>query len=102
MNKSGIQPVEYKVLIKPEQIEEKTASGIILTAQTKEKDQMAQVKGVLVAIGGNAFEDWMSPRPEIGNTIYFGKYAGFVVNGIDGEEYRLCNDKDICGIIVKE
>lgn len=98
MNKSGIQPVEYKVLIKPEVVEERTAGGLYLPDQSKDKEKMAQVKGVLVAIGGNAFEDW-SGSPKIGDTVYFAKYAGYVVKGEDGEEYRLANDKDIAAII---
>lgn len=98
MNKSGIQPVEYKVLIKPEVVETKTAGGLYLPDQTKDKDQMAQVKGILVAIGGNAFEDW-NGAPQIGDNVYFAKYAGYVVKGEDGEEYRITNDKDICAVI---
>lgn len=98
MNQSGIQPVEYKVLIKPEVVEEKTAGGIILAQNTKDKDQMAQVKGILVAVGANAFEDWKD-EIAIGDKVYFSKYAGFVIEGEDGEEYRLANDKDIAATI---
>lgn len=97
-NTSKIRPVEYKVLILPETVEEKTAGGIILAATTKEKDQMAQVRGVLVAVGGDAFEDW-NIKPEVGQKVYFCKYQGTIVTGADGVEYRLTNDKDICAII---
>ena len=98
MNESGIQPVEYKVLIKPEVVEGKTAGGLFLPEQTQDKEKMAQVKGVLVAVGGNAFEDW-NGKPEIGDTVYYAKYAGYVIKGSDGQEYRLANDKDITAII---
>lgn len=97
-NESKIRPVEYKVLIEPEIVEEKTTGGIILTPTTKDREQMAQVRGLLIAIGGNAFEDWEN-KPKIGDKVYFGKYAGYIVKGNDGKEYRLCNDKDICAII---
>lgn len=98
MNKSGILPVEFKILIEPEIVEEKTIGGIILTPKTKEMEQMAQVKGILIAVGGNAFEDWKD-KPRTGVKVYFGKYAGYIVKGNDGKEYRLANDKDICAII---
>lgn len=97
-NSHKIKPVEYKVLIEPDNIEEKTAGGIILASVVKEKEQMAQVKGVLIDIGGNAFEEW-NEKPKIGDKVYFGKYAGYIIKGNDGKEYRLCNDKDICAII---
>ena len=99
MSEPGIIPVEYKVLIEPEQINEQTSGGLYIPQQTKEKDEMAQVKGVVVAIGGNAFEDWQYPRPEVGNTVYFAKYAGYVVEGKNKRKYRICNDKDIVAII---
>jgi chaperonin GroES len=98
MNESGVQPVEYKILIKPESVEQKTAGGLYLPDQTKDKDQMAQIKGVLIAKGGNAFEDW-NGEPQIGDKVYFAKYAGYVIKGEDGEEYRLANDKDVAAII---
>src|SRR4030042_5282940 len=98
MNKSGILPCEFKVLIEPEIVEEKTAGGIILPQKTKEMEQMAQVRGILIAVGSNAFEDW-NDKPQVGLKVYCGKYAGYIVRGNDGKEYRLCNDKDICAII---
>lgn len=100
VNESGMQPVEYKVLILPESVEEKTVSGIVLATQTTERDKMAQVKGKLVAIGGNAFEDWKGKTPEIGDGVYFAKYAGYVIKGADGKEYRLANDKDVSAVLV--
>lgn len=105
-NTSGIAPVEFKVLIAPEQIEEtderiKSAksAGIVLVEKTTEREKMAQVKGKLIAIGGNAFEDWADPKPQVGDTVFYAKYAGYVVPGADGVEYRLANDKDVAAIV---
>lgn len=106
-NISGIQPVEYKVLVLPEEIEEKTEGkhgiGIFLADQTKEKEEWAQIKAILVAVGGSAFcdPDWKEPVPQIGDQVYIAKYAGNIIEGKDGKEYRLCSDKDI-GAIRKE
>ena len=103
-NTSGIQPVEYKVLVLPEQVEEKTegkyGSPIIMPDTTKEKEEWAQIKALLVAIGGNAFKDpdWEQPVPQIGDQVYIAKYAGNFIEGKDGKEYRLCSDKDIAAV----
>lgn len=99
MNPSGISPVEFKVLVDPQEIEEKTASGIVLAPQVTEREKQKQVRGKLVAVGGNAFQDWTDPIPQVGNTICFAKFAGLVMPGGDGKEYRLINDKDITAII---
>lgn len=99
-NTSGMQPVEFKVLIAPEDVEKTTASGIVLATATTEKEKMKQVKGRLIAIGGNAFQDWEGKLPEVGDNVYFAKYAGYVIEGVDGKEYRLANDKDIAAVLV--
>ena len=104
-NESGIRPVEYKILVLPDPIEEKTAGGIFKPDQTHERESWAQVKGTLVAAGGRAFEDF--PEDERGNLapgarVYFAKYQGILIEGADGKEYRLCNDKDIGGVIDNE
>lgn len=96
----GIHPVEYKVLVRPDPVEEKSKSGIILSVgEAKEREQMAQVKGTLIAIGGNAFEDWRGKVPQPGDRVMIAKYAGLVCRGEDNSEYRLCNDKDVSAVL---
>ena len=100
INGSGIQPVEYKVRILPDDTEKVTTGGIHIPEQLHERHEWAQVKGTLVAKGGNAFEDWNDePEMEIGASVYFAKYQGILIPGNDGNEYRLCNDKDIGALV---
>ena len=104
-NKSGIRPVEYKILIKPDAVEEKTVGGIIKIERTHEMEQWAQVKGTLVAIGAKAFIDWPDEERAIlvpGARVYYRKYEGIIIEGADDEEYRLCTDKDIGGVVENE
>lgn len=101
-NESGIQPCEYKVLVKPFEVEEKTEGGIFLPQQVKDQEEKAQVRGTLIAFGGNAFEGWEEPIPEKGNDVYFAKYAGIMVPGEDENEYRLLNDRDISAILIPQ
>lgn len=105
-NKSGIQPVEFKILIKPDPVEKKTAGGIIKIEKTHESEQWAQVKGTLVAMGAAAFGDPFteSEREMLkpGARVYYRKYEGIMIDGADGEEYRLCTDKDIGGVVEHE
>lgn len=99
-NTSGLQPVEFKILIEPEEVEQKSTGGIVLVSATTEKEKMAQVRGKLIAMGGNAFEDWNEPKPKVGDRLWYAKYAGYVIKGDDGKEYRLANDKDCAAICV--
>lgn len=106
-NESGINPTEYKILILPKAVEEKTTGGIIIPDQTKDRDQFAQMEGVLIAASPLAFtyaqpREWTEGNgqpPEPGDRVLFAKYAGSVVKGRDGKDYRLVNDKDVAAIL---
>ena len=100
-NPSGIMPTEFKVLVKPDKIEEKTAGGIIKPQMTRDRDQFAVTTGTLVALSPLAFtfelgDHW---RPVVGDHVVYGKYLGSEIEGKDGETYRLINDKDIAAVL---
>ena len=103
-NKSGIKPSEFKVLVKPIEVEDKIGN-IILPDQQKEKEQFAQTQGRIIDIAPGAFTyldqpEWKGQRPKHGDLVVFAKYAGFNVRGPkDGVEYSIVNDKDICAVI---
>ncbi len=104
-NESGLRPVEFKVLIKPDGVEQKSEGGIIIPERHVDRQQMAQVKGTLVAKGGKAFHDW--PEDEQaqlvpGARVYFDIYSGVKLIGADGEEYKLTEDKQVGSLIERE
>ncbi|MCF4166343.1 co-chaperone GroES [Zavarzinia compransoris] len=96
---SKIIPTEYRVLVKLDPIEEKTRGGIIVPDDTKERQQMAQIAGTLVAVGGNAFADWNEPIPSVGDRVLIAKYAGDRPPIDQRETYAIANDKDVVAII---
>ena len=104
-NPSGILPTEYKALVKPIKVDEKTKGGIILPDETKERDQFAQMQGTLVAVSPLAFtyaddKDWGdASMPKQGDKVRFARYAGAAVKGKDGEDYRIISDKDISAVL---
>lgn len=99
----GIMPTEYNVLVAPEDTEEVTAGGIILTASTKETNDLAAQRGRLVAISPLAFSyaDWPEDarKPHVGDAVVIAKYAGTLFEGRDKREYRLCKDKDVAAVV---
>ena len=105
LNATGIRPVEYKVLVKLDPVEEVTSGGIIRPDMRKERDQEAQTYATFIEAGGNAFEDWNGSVPKPGDRIVIKKYSGEypslieIPGGEDAMLYRLCHDKDIVAII---
>ena len=102
-NPSGIKPTEFKCLILPAKVEERTKGGIILPDDSKDNKQYAQAEGTLVATSPLAFTyaDWKDDKPpQIGDRVSFAKYAGStIVSWKDGVTYRLVNDKDISAVL---
>lgn len=102
-NPSGITPVDLKVLVKPDPVEEMTKGGIILADTSKEKAKYAGTKATLIAIGVNAFMEWGSNHGmKVGDRVLFAQYSGARQKGIDGEDYIIMNDKDIICRLDKE
>lgn len=107
-NPAGVQPVEFKVLVKPSEVEvdpvlaRARSQGLQLPPEVLEREFAAQIVAEVIAVGGNAFEDWKPPIPQVGNTVLIAKYAGITLKGADGIEYRMLNDKDLSGIIFSE
>lgn len=99
----GMIPVEYNVIIFPEPIEEKIGN-IYRPNVTKDSDEAAQTRGRLVAISPLAFnyDNWPDDarKPIAGDIVWYGKYAGVLVTGKDGREYRICKDKDVGAIVI--
>jgi len=98
-NKSGIQPMDLRVLVRPDKVEDKIGS-IFIPDSKKESDQFAQCKATIVAVGENAWEEAASRsaafrKPMPGDRVLISKYGGITVTGSDGEDYRLLNDEDV-------
>lgn len=102
INQSGQRPIEYKIIVKMPSMEEKTTGGIILPSQVKDRMEFGQGKGILVAFGGKAFNDFPeADKPKIGDKVSFRSYSGLKIDkeeSKDGSEYRIMLDKELTAI----
>ncbi len=99
-NESGLIVTGDKVLVKPWKVEEKTAGGIILAESTKEKEQMAQQIGQLVAIGPGAEKAKELIGISLGDAVVFPRYPGAEFF-FDGERYWVMRVDSILGKLTK-
>lgn len=103
MNSSGIEPLDLKVLVRPDTAEEVTKGGIIIPDTTKDRQKFAVVKATLIQSGSNAFKEWgIGNAPAAGSRILMAQYAGARVKGQDGEEYVLMNDEDVIALLKED
>jgi chaperonin GroES len=77
-----------KVLVKPDEAEEKTASGIIIPDSAKEKPR----QGTVVLVGAPKKDEEMEVKK--GDVVLYGKYSGQELN-ISGDDYLLISQSDI-------
>ncbi|WP_448529787.1 co-chaperone GroES [Raineya sp.] len=91
-NKLKITPLADRVLVEPAEAETKTASGIIIPDNAKEKPQ----RGVVVAVGKGKKDEPMTVKE--GDTVLYGKYAGTEIT-VDGKEYLIMRESDIFAIL---
>lgn len=93
----ALKPLHDRVLVRRTESEEKTAGGLIIPENAKEKP----AEGVVVSVGAGARDDdgdRIAMDVKAGDTILFGKWSGTEVT-IDGEELLMMKESDIMGII---
>ncbi|OIP71547.1 MAG: co-chaperone GroES [Oscillatoriales cyanobacterium CG2_30_40_61] len=94
---STVKPLGERVFVKVSASEEKTAGGIFLPDNAKEKPQVGEV----VAVGpGKRNEDGSRCELEVsvGDKVLYSKYAGTDVK-LGSDEYVLLAEKDILAIV---
>jgi chaperonin GroES len=77
-----------KILVRPQEAETKTSSGIIIPDSAKEKPQA----GTVVLVGTGKKDEPMELK--VGDVVFYGKYSGTELN-IDGTDYLLMSQNDV-------
>lgn len=87
-----IQPLADRIVIKMQEAEEQTKSGIILAESAKEKPEVAEV----VAVGPGGVVDGKEVKMEIvvGDKVLISKYSGTEVK-LNGEQYTILRQSDV-------
>ena len=98
-------PLNWKILIQPNQAKEKTKGGLYLTASAMDNDAYLTAHGTVCALGDLAYRDrdtgerWRSDiTPNVGDRVTYGKYAGQKLT-VKGVKFLLLNDDEITSIL---
>ena len=93
----AIKPLEDRGVIKIEQAEQTTASGLVIPETAKEKPQEARV----VAVGPGRVDEKGNRIPvdiKEGDVVVFSRYGGTEVK-YQGEEYLILSARDVLAIV---
>jgi chaperonin GroES len=96
----ALKPLDDRIVVKPNEAEERTASGLVIPDTAKEKPQ----QGTVLAVGpGKRSEQTGDIIPlgiEVGQTVVYSKYGGTEIT-IDGQDVLILNSRDVLGIVEK-
>lgn len=93
----NVKPLADRVLIKPLEAEQKTAGGLYIPDNAKEKPQ----KGEVIAVGPGKVADSgekITMELKKGDKVLYGKYSGTEVT-VDGQELLIMRESDVLAVI---
>jgi chaperonin GroES len=94
---SNIKPLEDRILVRPEEGEEMTASGIVIPDTAKEKPQ----EGSVLAVGPGKRSDTGELIPvdvKEGDRVIYSKYGGTEIK-VEGEDLLILSSRDVLAIV---
>ncbi len=91
-----IKPLADRVVIKMEEAQETTKSGIVLAGTAKEKPQIASV--IAVGPGGMVDGKEVDMYVKVGDKVITSKYSGTEVK-FDDQEYTILRQSDILAVV---
>tara|TARA_Y100001936_G_C15533292_1_gene388709 strand:- start:210 stop:494 length:285 start_codon:yes stop_codon:yes gene_type:complete len=89
----SLKPLSDRIVVRAQEAEETTSSGIILPDTAKEKPQI----GIIVSVGPGKMNDsgsLVKMTLKKNDKVLYGKYSGTEVN-IDGEDLLIMRESDI-------
>ena len=96
----SLKPLEDRIVVKPGDAEETTASGLVIPDTAKEKPQQGEV----LAVGeGRWDEDGENRIPmdiKVGDVVVYSKYGGTEIT-VDGQDVLILNGRDVLAIVEK-
>jgi chaperonin GroES len=95
-----LKPLEDRIVVRPLEAEQTTASGLVIPDTAKEKPQ----EGEVLAVGPGRFDDAGAKRVpmdvKVGDIVLYSKYGGTEVK-YSGEEYLVLSARDVLAVIEK-
>ena len=93
----NLQPLEDRIVVRPAEAEEKTASGLVIPDTAKEKPQQGEV----LAAGPGRIGDDNERVPmdvAVGDRVVYSKYGGTEIT-IEGEDLLILQARDVLAIV---
>ncbi len=93
----NLRPLDDRIVVRPNEAEQTTSSGIVIPDTAKEKPQQGEV---LAVGGGRRSEQTGEVIPldvKVGDTVVYSKYGGTEIT-VDGEDVLILSSRDVLAV----
>src|SRR5512142_2533050 len=96
----SLQPLDDRIVVKPNEAEERTASGLVIPDTAKEKPQQGTVLAVGPGKRAETSGELIPVGVEVGQTVLYSKYGGTEVT-VEGEDLLILSSRDVLAVVEK-
>ena len=96
----ALKPLDDRIVVRPSEAEEKTASGLVIPDTAKEKPQQGEVLAVGPGRRSDQTGDLIPLDVQVGDTVVYSKYGGTEIT-VDGEDLLILSARDVLAISQK-
>ena len=96
-----LQPLEDRIVVRPAEAEEMTASGLVIPDTAKEKPQQGEVLAVGPGRRSEQSGEIIPLDIKTGDTVVYSKYGGTEIT-IDGEDLLILTSRDVLAKVGKK
>ncbi|HWL45969.1 MAG TPA: co-chaperone GroES [Ilumatobacter sp.] len=94
----ALKPLDDRIVVKPNEAETQTASGLVIPDTAKEKPQQGKVLAVGPGKRAESTGELIPLDIKVGDTVLYSKYGGTEVTA-DGDELLVLNGRDVLAIV---
>ena len=95
-----LQPLEDRIVVRPNKSEETTASGLVIPDTAKEKPQQGEVLAVGPGRRSEQTGEIIPLDVKVGDTVVYSKYGGTEITD-GGEDLLILSSRDVLAIVAK-
>jgi chaperonin GroES len=96
----NLKPLDDRIVVKPNEAETQTASGLVIPDTAKEKPQQGSVLAVGPGKRAESTGDLIPLGISVGDTVLYSKYGGTEVT-VGGDDLLVLNARDVLAIVEK-
>lgn len=94
----NLQPLEDRIVVRPGEGEETTASGLVIPDTAKEKPQQGEVLAVGPGKRSDNSGELIPLDVSVGDTVVYSKYGGTEISA-GGEDLLILSARDVLAIV---